>query len=115
MDPITAAILMKSLDGLALRAAATSQNIANAHTPNYRPVRVSFEAALADAARTRSPAEINALRAQVETDPSFIAGDAVRLDLEMADAAATADRYGALVELLNRQTQIMSLAISGGR
>ncbi|GLK50165.1 hypothetical protein GCM10017620_31390 [Brevundimonas intermedia] len=115
MDPITSAILLKSLDGLALRAAATSQNIANARTPNYRPVRVSFEAALAEAARTGGAEAIEMLRPSVVPDPTVAAGDAVRLDLEMADAAATAGRYSALVELLNRQAQITGLAISGGR
>ena len=41
MDPITAAVLMKTLDGLAMRAEANAQNIANAGTPGYRPIRVS--------------------------------------------------------------------------
>lgn len=114
MDPVTAAILMKGLDGLSLRAAANAQNIANAGTPGYQPVRVSFEAALQSAA-TRGEAAIAAVTPQVSADPSFRAGDALRLDLEMVEAAATASRYGALVELLNRQTQISALAVSGGR
>lgn len=114
MDPITAAVLIKSLDGLALRAAATSQNIANARTPGYRPVRVTFEAELARAARS-GEVEVAAVAPRVEGDPSAAVDPEVRLDLAMVDAASTAGRYGALIELLNRQAQITGLAISGGR
>lgn len=114
MNPITAAILMKSLDGLSLRAEANAQNIANAGTPGYRPVRVSFEDALAEAAAA-GPDAIAAVRPQLAADPSFLAGDALRLDLEMAEASSTAGRYGALIELLNRHAQISALAVSGGR
>ncbi|HWW12835.1 MAG TPA: hypothetical protein VN018_09970 [Brevundimonas sp.] len=97
-----------------MRAAANSQNIANAGTAGYRPVRVSFEAALAEAAGQGLSAIAN-VQADVAVDPAFQPGDALRLDLEMAEAASTAGRYGALVELLNRQTQITALAVSGGR
>jgi flagellar basal-body rod protein FlgB len=114
MNPITAAILMKSLDGLAMRAMANSQNIASAGTPGYRPVRVTFEAALAEAEKA-GPAAVAAVRPELIPDASFQPGDALRLDLEMAEAASTAGRYGALVELLNRHAQISSLAVSGGR
>lgn len=114
MDTVTAAILMKGLDGLSMRAAANSQNIANAGTTGYRPVRVTFEAALARAAREGAEA-ISAVRPQFGPDPLFQPGDAMRLDLEMAEASSTAGRYGALVELLNRQAQIAALAVSGGR
>lgn len=114
MDAVTAAILVKSLDGLSLRAAANSQNIANAGTPGYRPVRVNFEAALAQAAGGGLSA-LNAVRPELAPDPTHQPGDALRLDLEMAEASATAGRYAALVELLNRQAQISALAVSGGR
>lgn len=115
MDPITAAVLMKTLDGLALRAEVNAHNIANAGTAGYRPHRVSFEAALADAARSGSETAIAAVRPEIAIDRSFRPGDALRLDLEMAEAASTAGRYGAVVELLNRHAQIAALAVSGGR
>lgn len=114
MDAVTTAILMKSLDGLSMRAMANSQNIANAGTPGYRPMRVSFETALAQAAE-QGEAAIGAVQPHVIPDPTFVTGDALRLDLEMAEAASTAGRYGALVELLNRHAQIAALAVSGGR
>lgn len=114
MDAITNAILIKSLDGLSLRAAANAQNIANAGTAGYRPMRVSFETALAQAA-TRGQAAIESVVPEMAPDPAFQAGDAMRLDLEMAEASSTAGRYGALIELLNRHAQIAALAVSGGR
>ena len=114
MDALTAAVLMKNLDGLALRAEATSQNIANANSPGYRPVQVTFETALARAA-SRGAEAVDAVRPEVIADARFVPGDAVRLDLEMVTASSTAGRYAALVELLNRHAQISTLAVSGGR
>jgi len=114
MDPITATLLMKSLDGLSLRAMANAQNIANAGTAGYRPVRVAFEDELAAAVR-EGPTSLAAVQPSVVADATFQAGDALRLDLEMAEAAATAGRYAALVELLNRHAQISALAVAGSR
>lgn len=114
MDPITATLLMKSLDGLSMRAMANAQNIANAGTPGYRPVRVAFEDALKAAAR-QGPAALDAVQPALVPDATFQPGDALRLDLEMAAAASTAGRYAALVELLNRHAQISALAVTGSR
>ena len=50
MTPIISAIITKALDGLQLRSTATAQNIANANSPGYRPLSVSFEEELAAAA-----------------------------------------------------------------
>lgn len=114
MDPITSTLLIKSLNGLSMRAMANAQNIANAGTPGYRPVRVTFEDALAAAAR-EGPAALAAVQPSLIPDPDFQTGDAMRLDLEMAAATSTAGRYAALVELLNRHAQISALAVTGGR
>ena len=114
MDEISALLMAKALDGLAMRAAATSQNIANAQTLAYQPLRVRFEeqlrraaAAGPEAIRTVQPEYIRAL-------PEH--GDAaLRLDLEMATASQTALRYAALVDLLNRQMQVHRLTVRGGQ
>lgn len=109
MDRIAAALLAKALDGLALRGSAIAENIANAGTPAYRPVRVSFENALRDAAGHGLGA-IGAVTPKLET---LGRADGLRLDLEVADAAQTAQRYGAVADILNRQLQLDSLAITG--
>jgi flagellar basal-body rod protein FlgB len=106
-----AILALKALDGLSTRAVATAQNIANASTANYRPLKVSFEDALANAAANGSDA-IAAVTPQVTTAKSGPDSE-LRLDLELATASGTAGRYSALVELLSRQLQLQALAITG--
>ncbi|MFC5373294.1 flagellar basal body rod protein FlgB [Brevundimonas faecalis] len=114
MDPLTTAILAKSLDGLSARAAATASNVANANTPSYRPIRVSFQAALAQAA-TGGPEAVKATPIRFAAESDWPHDASLRLDLELATSASTAGRYSALVELLNRHAQLSALAVSGGR
>ena len=111
MDAITATLALKALDGLSARQTAIAENIANAGTAGYRPVRVSFETALMAAANQDLEA-ISGVQPQLTRDP---AGEAVRVDLELASGATTTARYSALVEVLNRQLQIAALAVQGGR
>jgi flagellar basal-body rod protein FlgB len=108
---ITSTLLIKALDGLSARQVATAENIANANSPGFRPLRVSFEAALAAAAR-RGEGAVRAVEARTQ---GAALAEPVRVDLELATAAATAGRYSAITELLNRQLQIEALAITGGR
>ncbi|WP_425999070.1 flagellar basal body rod protein FlgB [Caulobacter sp. DWR1-3-2b1] len=112
MDALSAATTLKALDGLSLRAEAAARNIANAQTPNYRAVRVSFEAALTAAAAKGSGA-VDAVQPRVVPALDGLAGE-VRLDQEMATATSTALRYGALIDILSRRLQLHSL-VSGGR
>lgn len=111
VDPISSATILKALDGLSARAAATASNIANSNSPGYRALSVSFEDALVAAAR-QGPGAVATVRPAVTEDASA-AG--IRLDLELATAASTASRYGALLDLLGRQMKLHSLAVTGGR
>lgn len=113
MDATSALLALKALDGLDARAVVTAENIANAGTPGYRPMRVDFETALAQAA-SRGPQAIAEVRPTTSLAPGAGA-DGLRLDLEMATASSTAMRYGALIEVLSRQMQLNALAVSGGR
>jgi flagellar basal-body rod protein FlgB len=114
MDSVSAVLILKSLDGLSLRATATAQNIANANSVGYKPVRVTFEDALMKAV-PQGVAAIRNVSPQIITDgPSEYTGG-MRLDLELATASSTAGRYTSLVEILNRQLQIDALAQSGMR
>ena len=109
MDSVSATLLVKVLDGLQARSAATAQNVANAGSPGYRPLRVTFEDALT-AAAARGPFAVR------QVEPTFVwdpAGAAVRLDLELAEASATSHRYAALADLLNRGLQLRALATRG--
>lgn len=112
MDPVSAVTLLKALDGLARRAEVTANNIANANSPGFRPSTVRFEEALAAAARSGVDAVKRvAPETTYTSDPAEAAG--VRLDLQLIQASTTAGRYGALAEVLNRQLQLVELAVTG--
>ena len=112
MDNSTAILMIKALDGLSERAIVTAENIANAGTPHYRPLRVTFEKALEEAA-AKGDAAVEAVKPDVERAPAGTPDGELRLDLEMATASQTALRYTALIDVLNRQGQLESLAITG--
>lgn len=114
MESVSASLILKMLDGLSMRATVTAHNIANANTPEYRPMKVTFEEALLNAARHGKEA-IQAVEPRAMPAVDEFGGTALRLDLELATASATAGRYGTLVEVLNRQLQIQALALSGTR
>ena len=113
MDSLSSIMVVKALDGLSTRAVATAENIANASTPGYRPLRVTFEQAL-KAAASSGPDAIRALTPEISRETGG-APTELRVDLELVEATATAGRYGALIDLLGRQMQLHSLAVSGGR
>ena len=112
MSNLTSIMALKALDGLSARAEVTSQNIANASTPGYRPLQVSFEQALIEASARGSQA-VDAVEPRIESDPSWADGTGSRLDLQMATASMTATRYAALVEILSRQMQHMRAVVGG--
>lgn len=109
-DRVSEILLIKSLDGLAARAAATAQNIANAGTDGYRPVRVDFEELLTRAVAL-GPEALKTVAPRLQQMPAT----PLRLDLELADASKTAARYSALAEMLGRELQIEALAVSGSK
>lgn len=114
MDDITSATIVKALDALALRQAYTAQNIANAGSPGYKPVRVTFEESLRAAAREGVQA-IADVAPKTEADPADTGSSSLRLDLELATAAQTAKRYGALIELLTRQMALRHAMVTEGK
>ena len=64
---LVASIATKALDGLFARQAATAQNIANANSAGYVPVRVKFEEALRDAADTRAGDTVDTRLARIRS------------------------------------------------
>ncbi|HYD85984.1 MAG TPA: hypothetical protein VEA80_00775 [Vitreimonas sp.] len=111
MDPVSAALIQKALEGLNRRFQFTAQNIANANTPDYAPIRVEFEQELARAAG-RGVDAINAVapRAVAAAEP-----EGMRLDLELATASQTAARYRALIDIMGRQMALHRAVVTGGR
>ncbi|MDD3799227.1 MAG: hypothetical protein PHE36_08625 [Novosphingobium sp.] len=114
MDEISALLLTKALDGLAMRASAVAQNIANANSEGYRALRVNFEEQLRQAAQS-GPDAIRAVDPEYVRTVPETSEPALRLDLEMASASQTALRYAALIDVLNRQMQMNRLIVRGGQ
>ena len=114
MTSTTVAIIAKALDGLDARQGATAQNIANAGTENYRPIRVRFEDSLRAAAAQGIDA-IAGVRVETELAPMPRVASEMRLDLEIATASQTAMRYGALLSVLEGRGAMMRAVIDGGR
>lgn len=114
------AAIGKTLDGLFLRQLVISQNIANANSPGYVPLRVTFERALSELAGSASSdpvgtvARMRALQPQIIADPLAVAGQPMRIDLEISDASETTARYSALITVLDRAMQLRNLAVNGG-
>jgi len=112
MDLGTTLLMIKALDGLAARAVVTAENIANAGTATYRPLKLTFEDALKDAAGKGGDA-VQKAKPHIERAGAGTTDGELRLDLELATASTTALRYAALIEVLNRQMRIDALAITG--
>lgn len=110
----TQIMAIKAMDGLYLRASAIAENIANGSSASYRVKSVDFEGALRRAAAS-GPEALRDFRPAISSPGPNISGDDIRIDLEMANASATALRYSALADLLNRHMQITRLAIRGGQ
>ncbi len=104
MSGFTSILALKALDGLTARADVIAQNIANANTAGYRPLKVSFENALVDAAANGSDA-VEALNPEIETDTAISQNSDVRLDLQMATLSMTTARHAALIQILSMQMQ----------
>lgn len=114
MDQLSALLVVKALDGLAMRAAAISQNVANANSPSYAPVRIDFEQELRAAAE-QGPEAVRQVKPEFTRMPVADGNGEMRLDLELASASETALRYAALVDVLGRQMQLSHLVVRGGQ
>ena len=114
MEAISAVIIGKALDGLALRAVATAQNIAAASSRGFRPMQVDFEDRL-KAAAARGSEAVRDMPLSITPAAAPAMGGEPRLDLELATASETSLRYGALLDMLGREMSIARTAIRGGQ
>ena len=122
LEAVTTATLSLALDAASRRQQAIAANIANAGTEGYTPVRLAFEAHLAEARQT--------LKDKGSVDPFALAGvrmelepvlDAsgqpakVQLDVEVAEMARNAVQYQALTQGLSRHLSILAAAAADGK
>jgi flagellar basal-body rod protein FlgB len=110
---MTGAVAARALDGLFARQLAVAHNIANANSPSFAPVRVTFESALQQAAAgaTADAAAVRRAPIGVQSMP----GESVRMDMEITQSAENVLRYSMLLAMVDRKLQLMSLAINEGR
>ncbi len=122
IEAVTTTMLGLALDAASLRQQMTAANIANAETAGYVPMKVSFEAQMADIQRSRGNAGqldsalLDAMQPRVE--PAFDAAGLptkVMLDVEVANMAQNAVQYQALVKGLAKHYSILSIAVSDGK
>jgi flagellar basal-body rod protein FlgB len=117
IEAVTTAALSAALETASRRQSAIAQNIANANSEGYVPLRLSFDAHLADAQATLQekgrldPDAVESLRAEAES----VTGAAVRADDEMADLARNAVHFQALLQGLSRHLGLLAMAAADGR
>jgi flagellar basal-body rod protein FlgB len=115
---VTTELVKLALDAATLRQQAIANNIANANTPGYQPLRVSFENQLTALrgkleAGTGIGAELLAgVAPRLENVP---ASQGVALDLETAALAENTVRYQALLKALGKQYAILNSVVTGGK
>ena len=132
-DDLTTEVLAASMRGLEARNTAIANNIANADTPGYKRVDVSFESALADAvqsdrSRTSQSSSMpdlwngDAANAvddvapavqSVDTTTMRVDGSNVDPDDEMAQLSANQLAHQTVVSLLDKRFAQFRTAITG--
>lgn len=128
LDPIggvTVAAVKLALDAAVLRHQVIANNVANAETPDFTPMRLDFagrlDAALAGFVDVRDDAALGARIEQLSerlASPDAIRRDGdgpVELDAQMVELADNSLRYQALLAGLGKQMAILRAAIHEGR
>ena len=118
IDNGTTALLSLALDAATMRQQAIAQNIANANTPGYQRVAVSFEqrlSALRDGQGGVTPpslADLSNYRPVV----SYVEGaGTVALDQEMAALSQNSLHHHALLKAVGKHYALLSSAINEGK
>ncbi|MEJ1357627.1 MAG: flagellar basal body rod protein FlgB [Candidatus Sedimenticola sp. (ex Thyasira tokunagai)] len=122
---ITSFLVHSALDALTSRQKVIANNIANANTTGFSPIRMAFEQQLQHLASLSVQPNIestlvrkfgdfehdllNGRMAQTEK------GKSVELDVEMARLTDNLIRYQALLEGMSKRTAVLKMAVTGGR
>ena len=117
--------LRRSLDYHLMRHSVLGSNVANAETPGYRSVDLSFDALLDRAEKIRSThadhlGEGGPRQPAWEVFDDSVAspgndGNTVSLEREMAKISANTIRYNAASEMLSRRLAILKYAATDGQ
>lgn len=121
IDSSTTALLSMALDAVGMRQQAIAHNIANANTPGYQRMSVSFESRLAalseSAGRPGTPslAGLGDYRPTFEYAAANEQGSGVALDQEVAQLSANSLHHQALLKALNKHHALIGIAINEGK
>lgn len=119
----TGEALVLALDAASLRHQAIANNIANANTPGYVPLRVNFEEQLSAFSRAAEGSDAE-MRSALRGVKAFIEQDAaatgpgasnVMLDMEVVKLSQNVVHYQTLLRGLSKQISLISTAINDGR
>lgn len=119
-EAVTLNLMKMAMDGAAMRHQAIAANIANATTPGYAPVQVSFEGQLRQARERLEAGESIAgvaadLAPEVESDAAAADGAPVAIDLQAAQLAQNVVHYQALLKGYGKRMAILAAAINEGK
>ncbi len=122
--------LNSALDGLSARQQVIGHNIANAETPGYQALTVSFESQLEKAVNPAHGTQLAITNAShlpsgdlKENGPRIVQrtgganrldGNNVDIDAEMTQLAETSIRYQSITQLVSRKLALLK-AIASGR
>ena len=117
----TKALLSMALDATVMRQQAIAQNIANANTPGYRAIDVSFEEQLSGLREGLESGQGVTKEALAGLEPRFVAdqaasgGDgAVSLEMQLAKLSENTLHQQILLKMLNTHFAIMNSAMKQG-
>lgn len=117
IDSSTTSLLSLALDAAGMRQQAIAHNIANANTPGYQRLSVSFENRLAELSRSAGSAAPS-LAGLGDFRPAFeLVGDGepVALDMEVAALSENTLHQQALLKALNKHFALLGTAINEGK
>lgn len=119
------AALQRCLDYHLQRHAVLSSNVANAETPGFRPLDVSFDAYLARASDLRvtdprhmGPGAGDQFRSALFEDATAAVGNdgnAVSMEREMSKISANSIRYRGAAEMITRRLGLLKYAATDGQ
>jgi flagellar basal-body rod protein FlgB len=129
IDPVlggaTSQLVSVALDAAMARHAAIAANIANADTPNYRPLMARFDQLVAELQgrvtdRTQDAAvmrDAQTMQESLQSSPLIADPSApqVELDMQLADLAKNTLQYQALLTAQGKLTSLAETAISEGK
>ena len=102
-----------------MRQQAIAHNIANANTPGYQRLGVSFESRLAEARDSQGRPALPSLADLSNFQPAFDyvsdGASGVALDMEVADLSENSLHQHALLKALTKHLGLISLAINEGK